>query len=124
MKTVAVLSDTHGNRKAIDRLSQILSECDYIIHLGDTSEDGAYIRSNYGSKTYLLNGNCDGCKLGEDELILETEGVKIFAAHGHLYGVKSGLKNLPQEQKNWDAALRFTGTRTARARTKPITLCL
>ena len=46
MKTVAVLSDTHGNRKAIDRLSQILSECDYIIHLGDTSEDGAYIRSN------------------------------------------------------------------------------
>ena len=59
MKTVAVLSDTHGNRKAIDRLSQILSECDYIIHLGDTSEDGAYIRSNYGSKTYLLNGNCD-----------------------------------------------------------------
>ena len=115
MKTVAVLSDTHGNRKAIDRLSQILSECDYIIHLGDTSEDGAYIRSNYGNKTYLLNGNCDRCKLGEDELILETEGVKIFAAHGHLYGVKSGFKKLAARAKELGCGVALYGhTHSAR----------
>ena len=41
MKTVTVLSDTHGNRRAMEKLDTVLAESDYIIHLGDTSGDGA-----------------------------------------------------------------------------------
>ena len=59
MKTAVVLSDTHGYRQGIDELNGILAESDYIIHLGDTSSDGSYIRSRYPEKTILLNGNCD-----------------------------------------------------------------
>ena len=99
MKTAVVLSDTHGNRKAIDKLAGVLSECDLIIHLGDTSEDGAYIRSNYGSKTFLLNGNCDRCKLG----------VKIFATHGHLYSVKSGTARLAARAKELGCGVALYG---------------
>lgn len=109
MKTAVVLSDTHGNRKAIDKLAGVLSECDLIIHLGDTSEDGAYIRSNYGSKTFLLNGNCDRCKLGEDEAVLDLEGVKIFATHGHLYGVKSGTARLAARAKELGCGVALYG---------------
>ena len=88
MKSVIVLSDSHGNRTAIDKLFPLLSECDYIIHLGDTSSDGQYIKKAFGEKVYLINGNCDFMKLGQDEITLEIEGVKIFACHGDRYGVK------------------------------------
>ena len=89
MKTIVVISDTHGNRRGIESLFPVMEESDMIIHLGDTSQDGGFIREKFPDKTYLLNGNCDLYKLGEDELVLEAEKVKIFACHGHKYSVKS-----------------------------------
>ncbi len=89
MKTIVVLSDTHGNRRAIDGLNAIFGECDYIIHLGDTSSDGGYIRKQYPDKTYVVNGNCDPMKTGENEIVLKVEDAVIYATHGHLFGAKS-----------------------------------
>ncbi|MGN1060379.1 MAG: YfcE family phosphodiesterase [Candidatus Coproplasma sp.] len=94
MKSVCVLSDSHGNRAAIDKLFPVFAESDYIIHLGDTSSDGQYIKKSFCDKVYLINGNCDFMKLGENELTLEIEGVKIFACHGDRYGVKCGYDRL------------------------------
>lgn len=94
MKTVCVLSDSHGNTSAIEKLFPIFAECDYIIHLGDYVTDGLKIKKAFGEKVYLLNGNCDAIKIGADELTLEIEGVKIFACHGDKYGVKSGYDKL------------------------------
>ena len=94
MKTVIVVSDSHGNRAALDKLFPVFAESDYIIHLGDTSSDGLYIKKAFGDKTYLLNGNCDAAKLGADETVIEIEGVKIFACHGDRYGVKQGYDRL------------------------------
>lgn len=99
MKTVAVISDSHGNRAELARLGGIFAESDYIIHLGDVSADGGYLRAEYPGKTYVINGNCDPVKLGEDELVLEIEGVKIFACHGHLYSVKTTLSRLAARAK-------------------------
>lgn len=94
MKTIAVVSDSHGNRTAIDKLLPIMAECDFVIHLGDTSSDGLYIRKALPDKTYIINGNCDFTRLGQDELVLEIEGVKLFACHGDKYGVKQGYDRL------------------------------
>ncbi len=94
MTTVLVLSDTHGNRGGIQGLFPLMRECDRIIHLGDTSGDGAFIRSLFPRKTHVLNGNCDPVQLGEDEAVIEIEGVKIFACHGHRYSVKTGTDRL------------------------------
>lgn len=94
MKSVIVISDSHGNRTAIDKLFPVFEECDYIIHLGDLSSDGLYIKKAFGDKVWLLNGNCDVMKLGQDELTLEIEGVKLFACHGDRYGVKYGYDRL------------------------------
>ena len=93
MKTAVVLSDTHGNRRAIDEISGILAENNYIIHLGDTSGDGGYIRSLFPGKTFLANGNCDPVKLGEDELVIEIEGVKLLAVHGHTHCAREDVIN-------------------------------
>ena len=94
MKTVTIVSDSHGNRSALDKLFPVFAESDYIIHLGDTSSDGQYIKKAFGDKTYLINGNCDHPKLGVDEIIIEIEGVKIFACHGDKYGVKQGYDRI------------------------------
>lgn len=107
MKTLTVISDSHGNRTALDKLEGVFAESDYIIHLGDTSSDGSYIKRLFPEKTYLLNGNCDLVKLGERELTLEIENVKLFACHGDLYGVKSGYDRLAYkaEQEGCSVAL-------------------
>lgn len=115
MKTVTVLSDTHGNRRALEKLDVILSESDYIIHLGDTSADGGYLRHMYGTKTFVVNGNCDNMKLGEDELVTDIEGVKIFATHGHLYSAKQTLSKLAARAKELGCAIVLYGhTHSAR----------
>lgn len=94
MKTVFIISDTHGNRSPFDGLAPVLSECDYIIHLGDTSADGNILYGLHPNKTHLINGNCDPIKLGADELVIKIENVNVFATHGHLYSAKSTLKKL------------------------------
>lgn len=109
MKTAVVLSDTHGNRRAIDEISGILAESDYIIHLGDTSGDGGYIRARYPAKTFLANGNCDPVKLGEDEFTLGIEGVKLLAVHGHKYSVKSSLYKLAARAEELGCKLALYG---------------
>ncbi|MCD8372475.1 MAG: metallophosphoesterase [Clostridia bacterium] len=100
MKTFIIVSDTHRNRLPLDRMDGLFKENDYIIHLGDLSSDGGYIRQKYPQKTIVLNGNCDLDKLGEDEKVLEVEGVKIFMCHGHMYGVKQNLSRLASAAKD------------------------
>ena len=109
MKTAVILSDSHGNIGGIETLDSIFSESDYIIHLGDTSGDGAKIAKKYPNKTYLVNGNCDAMHCGENELVIDIEGIKIFATHGHLYSVKSTLLKLAKRAKELKCKLALYG---------------
>ena len=98
MKTLVVLSDTHRNTKPLDKIAAVLSECDYIIHLGDMAGDARELMRAYPEKTYVLAGNNDFMG-GESELVLDVEGRRIFACHGHRYGVKSGCGRLAEAAK-------------------------
>lgn len=115
MKTFIIISDSHRNRAPLDALDGLFKENDYIVHLGDLSSDGGYIRKKYPDKTIVLNGNCDLDRLGEDEVVLEVEGVKIFMCHGHKYGVKSSLARLAAAaQKNGCTIALYGHTHEAR----------
>ncbi|MBO5327638.1 MAG: metallophosphoesterase [Clostridia bacterium] len=107
MKTAVIVSDSHGNRAVFDKLAPVFKESDYIFHLGDHCADGLALKKIYGDKVFIINGNCDIYALGENELITEIEGVKIFACHGHLYSVKSGYDKLlyKAEELGCDIAL-------------------
>ncbi len=109
MKTITVISDTHGNRADVRKLDGVFAESNYIIHLGDVSGDGAAIYSAYPEKTVVINGNCDPAKFGEDEVVLEIEGIKIFATHGHLYSVKSGRARLAQRANELGCRIALYG---------------
>ncbi len=96
MKTAIIISDTHGNRTAVGKLQPLFKECDYIFHLGDVLSDVGAFRAEFQDKLKLVNGNCDLFKTGSDELVIEIEGVKIFATHGHLYSAKTTLYRLAE----------------------------
>lgn len=109
MKTLTVLSDTHGNRSLFEKLDVIFAESDYIVHLGDISADGYCISKKYPGKTVVINGNCDPVKLGDGEKVFDVEGVKIFACHGHRYGVKQTLVKLAARAKELGCKIALYG---------------
>jgi hypothetical protein len=109
MKTIVVISDTHGNRTAMEGMNNIFKESDYIVHLGDTSSDGNALKKEYPNKTYLLNGNCDIARFGSQEIIMQVEDTKIFACHGDAYGVKSDLSRLAYKAKQEGCSVALYG---------------
>ena len=108
MKTIVVLSDTHRNTAPLDKLARVLAESDYIIHLGDMASDARHIARQYPEKTYVLAGNNDFFG-GESEVVLDVEGRRIFACHGHRYGVKSGTARLVRAAKERLADIALYG---------------
>lgn len=89
------MSDTHGDffnlKKAIDAQPQ----ADVVIHLGDGELELDDMRSLYRSKMFFnVRGNCDFCSSAQDSLIREFDSKRIFATHGHLYGVKYSPETL------------------------------
>ncbi|MDE7453733.1 MAG: metallophosphoesterase [Clostridia bacterium] len=108
MIKITVVSDSHGNRRALDGLDTVFSESDIIIHLGDTSADGSYIQSKF-PKTILINGNCDPIKLGEDEKVIQVEDIKIFLCHGHLYSAKTTLLKIAARAKELGCSIALYG---------------
>ena len=115
MKTAIIISDTHGNRAAVQQLKSLCAENDYLIHLGDGSFDLYPLLAEFPDKIYRINGNCDFPKTGEDETILDIEGVKIFATHGHIYSAKTTLTRLSERAKELGCTVVLYG-HTHRAR--------
>jgi len=91
VKTAVILSDTHGNFSAIEKILPIMQESDFVIHLGDFQRDIFAYEKELGKKIISVKGNCDG---GGEDRILEIEKVKILITHGNKYSVKSNMLNL------------------------------
>lgn len=108
MKTIVVLSDTHGNKDGVRRLSAVFKECDYVVHLGDGALDMSDVLAQYPKKTYVCRGNCD-CVRALPEGELEVDGVKIFFCHGDGYRVKTDLSRLSREAKERGCSLALFG---------------
>lgn len=108
MKTVIVLSDSHGRRGVIEKLFPLFAENDYIVHLGDGASDMREVSGRYPEKVYAVKGNCDFSR-GIGELVLEAEGVRMLLCHGHAYGVKSGLSRLVAHAKELGCSVALYG---------------
>ncbi len=102
MKTILVISDTHGAKMKMTAAVRRFPDADMIFHLGDTSRDADYIRTITDKPVCSVRGNCDLGSDAETELALSVEGVKILLVHGHKHNVKSSLLGLgifAQEQE-------------------------
>ncbi len=106
MKTAIVLSDTHRNFSALEKLLPKMIENDFVFHLGDNEGDMLSYKKELGAKIYSVKGNCDG---GGEDYILEVEKVKILLTHGDRYGVKSSLYKLLLRAKELNVNAVFYG---------------
>lgn len=107
MKTFVILSDTHRNTQPFEKIATVLSECDCIVHLGDVASDAKTLMRLYPEKTYAVSGNNDFYGEYPSEIVIEAEGHRIFACHGHRYSVKYGTQRLVDaaKQNGCDIAL-------------------
>ncbi len=94
MKTILVLSDTHGSASAFARVLAKNPAADALIFLGDGWRDLDRVRDALPLPVYSVAGNCDfGC-LDPWEGLAAFEGVLFYYVHGHQYGVKYGVDDL------------------------------
>lgn len=101
MRIIAI-SDTHGNRQAIDNVFLRNSDADRFIHLGDGERDiDSFITEHpeYAPKVIHVSGNCDWGSLSPGYVVLPVGEHKIFASHGHLFAVKNSLEIIKRNAK-------------------------
>lgn len=83
---IGIVSDTHGNLKALEKVLAQAGPVDLWLHAGDYSQDAPFIQAETGIPVYAVCGNCD---LHEDrapaELVTKQEGFTIAMTHGHRY---------------------------------------
>ncbi|CAB1262365.1 metallophosphoesterase [Clostridium sp. MT-14] len=91
---IGVISDTHRDRKFVDRVKSIFSGMDTIIHLGDNVQDVLQIEKFYRGPIINVKGNCDFSVSVPSERVEVIGGKKFFITHGHRYDVKYDLSRL------------------------------
>lgn len=104
-----ILSDTHhALGLACDALEK--ERPDAVIHLGDHLTDAQELCYAYPEPEYFsVPGNCDFAPELAQTLTLRFEGVTLFAAHGHQYGVKRELLPLCAAARAAGAQLALYG---------------
>lgn len=105
-----ILSDSHRKMEYM-RLAMRLEQPDTVFHLGDHDTDAAQLREEFPNlPIYSIRGNCDRLlPIGVDTLSYTIAGVRIFAAHGHQYDVKSGLLRFCMAAAEQNAQLALFG---------------
>ncbi|MGL4761798.1 MAG: YfcE family phosphodiesterase [Sarcina sp.] len=91
---IIVVSDTHNNAKALEKILEISKNADVIFHLGDNIADARLLEKDFHGVVHMVKGNCDYGDDGLNEKLVELEGKKFFLTHGDRYGVNYGLDKI------------------------------
>ncbi len=94
---IIVMSDSHGSYSAIESIIDRNTDADWIFHLGDGERElDRYITSHpiIAQKIIHVAGNCDYNSLSPSVFTLPATNHRIFAAHGHQFGVNHSLERL------------------------------
>ncbi|MBQ3259259.1 MAG: YfcE family phosphodiesterase [Clostridia bacterium] len=106
MFRLLVVSDTHGDRRALQAAIDAQPEATLLVHLGDGAADLTAISEFITVRTLQVAGNCDFSSPHPDDAEFKFGGQIFFAAHGHHYGVKHDLYR-------FSCAARSRGARVA-----------
>jgi hypothetical protein len=104
-----IFSDTHGRWKTMIEPVR-LHKPDWVFHLGDDHSDARRLAAVCsGLRFCSVAGNCDWNVPVGTSAALDWEGTRIYLCHGHLHGVKKGLKVLAAAAKGMSAQIAFYG---------------
>ncbi len=92
---IIVMSDSHLDQQAVQKVLELQEDADLFIHLGDGEREMNRLLQSHpwlGEKLFYLKGNCDAGTLvpqTQQRLIYTLPyGHRIFAAHGDAFRVK------------------------------------
>lgn len=91
---IVVMSDSHGDSRAVEEVMARERRAAGFIHLGDGARDWMHTIPGAGQFLIGVRGNGDFNTDLPLTLIDEWCGKKIFCSHGHIYRVKMGLTEL------------------------------
>ncbi|MEW6524883.1 MAG: metallophosphoesterase [Bacillota bacterium] len=94
---IGVVSDSHGDLKALHIAMMQLGCFDILLHAGDFHQDAAWAKVQTNARVIAVPGNCDQVSLAPQERRVMVAGKKLWLLHGHRYGIKSGFGRLIQE---------------------------
>ncbi len=103
MKKFLILSDSHGNIDALQKVIEAEPGTTDVIFLGDGLADIRTLNEEYPQlKIHSVRGNCDYSRSDSAESIIEVENHLIFFCHGDGYQVKltvAALKYAARQRK-------------------------
>ena len=105
---ILVVSDTHGDVRALLDAVSRESGCAMIIHLGDGERDTGPLAYLPNPKPLIqVRGNCDFYSDLPESVVTNEGGKTIYCTHGHTQMVKYGPAMLRQtaSEKHADIAL-------------------
>ncbi|HLS23155.1 MAG TPA: metallophosphoesterase [Pseudogracilibacillus sp.] len=105
MTKLLVLSDSHGLTRRITTIYE-RHDVTEAIHCGDSE---LALDAKELEPFHVVRGNCDFESRFPEEKVIEMNGLRIFATHGHLYGVKSSLMRLQYRATEVDADIVLFG---------------
>ncbi|MBR1528376.1 MAG: metallophosphoesterase [Oscillospiraceae bacterium] len=112
---IIVISDTHGNYQALQKVTLLHEDADMFIHLGDGERELYQLFNTLPwteQKFHCLKGNCD---YSQEMTLFRTltldlpYGHKIFAAHGDHFQVKFGTARIAYEARQNQADIVLYG---------------
>lgn len=105
-----IISDSHGNSFAVDKIIRENPECEHIFFLGDKTPDIEDAVYEYTSKKFhIVKGNCDGFCSYPDYDIIRLNGIDILYCHGYTFGVKFGTSRLYEAALNANCKIALYG---------------
>ena len=92
-----IVSDTHGDLRALRRAVEKEQDAAAVIFLGDGLRDAETLQDERPAlRLYTVRGNCDLGLSAPAGALAPFGGALFFYTHGHLYSVKSGLTELAE----------------------------
>ncbi|MET3196304.1 putative phosphoesterase [Bacillus sp. OAE603] len=107
MMKALILSDSHGLTELLEVISKRHREdVDLMIHCGDSELE---LDAKELQGFHVVRGNCDFRGEFPEEFIHQENDVKIYATHGHLYGIKQTLQKLHYRCRELGATIACFG---------------
>lgn len=107
---ILVISDVHGNSRAVERALDSQPHAHTVLFLGDGLRQVEDAAQRHPERTfYLVPGNCD---MGATLPLTREEtlgGKRFFFTHGHRYEVKYGLYKLDLAARQAGADIALFG---------------
>lgn len=106
---IGVISDSHGDRRAIEQAIKLIGNADVWLHAGDNSQDARWIEQIAQGQVVTVAGNCDGHLVAKPDEFVELPDCRLWLTHGHRYHTGEGKEELLYWARQFEAKIVVYG---------------